>query len=115
MTVQGTPQMIPALSRIWEACFGDSPDYIRFFMENRFPACRSFVWLEDAAPVGAAYLLPCALGEHRAYYGYAVGVHPDYRRPGDMRTDSARRGSILRRERMPCFSCCPGPEWRTTI
>lgn len=34
MTVQGTPQMIPALSRIWEACFGDSPDYIRFFMEN---------------------------------------------------------------------------------
>ena len=82
MTVQGTPQMIPALSRIWEACFGDSPDYIRFFMENRFPACRSFVWLEDAAPVGAAYLLPCALGEHRAYYGYAVGVHPDYRRRG---------------------------------
>lgn len=114
MTVQGTPQMIPALSRIWEACFGDSPDYIRFFMENRFPACRSFVWLEDAAPVGAAYLLPCALGEHRAYYGYAVGVHPDYRRRGYANRFCAPRKHSAR-ERMPCFSCCPGLEWRTTI
>ena len=82
MIVQGTPQMIPALSRIWEACFGDSPEYIRFFMEERFPSCRSFVWLEEGTPVGAAYLLPCALGERPAYYGYAVGVHPDFQRRG---------------------------------
>lgn len=82
MIVQGTPQMLPALSRIWEACFGDSPDYIDFFMEKRFHTCRSFVWLEEGTPVGAAYLLPCTLGDRPAYYGYAVGVHPDFRRRG---------------------------------
>lgn len=82
MIVQGTPRMIPALSRIWEACFGDSPEYIRFFMEKRFPTCRCFVWLDKAEPVGAAYLLPCALGARPAYYGYAIGVHPSVRRRG---------------------------------
>lgn len=74
--------MIPALSQIWEACFGDSPEYIRFFMEKRFPSCRCFVWLEGNEPVGAAYLLPCTLGARPAYYGYAIGVHPDFQRRG---------------------------------
>lgn len=74
--------MIPALSRIWERCFGDSPEYIRFFMEKRFPTCRSLVWLWGEEPVGAAYLLPCVLGERPAYYGYAVGVSPEFQRQG---------------------------------
>lgn len=82
MVTPGEVQMIPALSRIWEACFGDSPEYIRFFMENRFPTCRSFVWLEAGEPAGAAYLLPCILGERPAYYGYAVGVLPEFQRRG---------------------------------
>lgn len=82
MIVQGTPQMIPALNRIWATCFGDSPEYIRFFMEHRFPSCQCFVWLEGETPVGAAYLLPCTLGTHKAYYGYAIGVHPSVQRRG---------------------------------
>lgn len=82
MIAQGTPQMIPALSRIWETCFGDSPEYIRFFMERRFSSCRCFVWLEGEEPVGAAYLLPCTLGGRPAYYGYAVGVCPEFQRRG---------------------------------
>lgn len=82
MIVEGTPQMIPALSQIWAACFGDSPDYIRFFMEKRFPTCQCFVWLEREHPVGAAYLLPCTLGERPAYYGYAISVHPEFQSRG---------------------------------
>ena len=74
--------MIPALSRIWEECFGDSPEYIRFFMERRFPTCQSFVWLEQGEPVGVAYLLPCMIGERQAYYGYAIGVKPEFQRRG---------------------------------
>lgn len=74
--------MIPALSQIWEACFGDSPEYIRFFMEKRFPSCRCFVWLEGNEPVGAIYLLPCYLKEQPVLYAYAGGVLPQYRKQG---------------------------------
>ena len=74
--------MIPALSRIWEECFGDSPEYIRFFMERRFPTCQSFVWLEQGEAVGAIYLLPCYLQQKPAFYAYAGGVMPSYRRRG---------------------------------
>ena len=65
--------MIPALSRIWEECFGDSPEYIRFFMERRFPTCQSFVWLEQGEAVGAIYLLPCFLKGEPVIYAYAGG------------------------------------------
>lgn len=82
MVVRGEPWMIPALSRIWEICFGDSPEYIRFFMERRFPTSQSFVWLEQGEPVGVAYLLPCMIGGYQAYYGYAIGVHPSVQRRG---------------------------------
>ena len=74
--------MIPALSRIWEVCFGDSPEYIRFFMERRFSTSLSFVWLEDGEPVGVVYLLPSWLRGERSYYSYAGGVLPEHRGKG---------------------------------
>lgn len=82
MVVAGEPWMIPALSRIWEECFGDSPEYIRFFMERRFPTCQSFVWLEQGEAVGAIYLLPCFLKGEPVIYAYAGGVLPEYRNKG---------------------------------
>ena len=82
MVVRGEPWMIPALSRIWEACFGDSPEYIRFFMERRFPTCESFIWLEQGEPVGMSLILPCYIQDWPAFYGYAGGVLPEYRRRG---------------------------------
>ena len=77
--------MIPALSRIWEVCFGDSPEYIRFFMERRFSTSLSFVWLEDGEPVGVVYLLPSWLRGERSYYSYAGGVLPEHRGKGIFR------------------------------
>lgn len=82
MIIQGTRQMIPALSRIWAACFGDSPEYIRFFMEKRFPTCRCFVWVEEGEIVAGIYLLPCSLGSGPAFYSYAGGVLPQFRCKG---------------------------------
>ena len=85
MVVAGEPWMIPALSRIWEICFGDSPEYIRFFMERRFPTCQSFVWLEQGEPVGVVYLLPSLLQGKQSFYSYAGGVLPEYRNRGIFR------------------------------
>ena len=85
MVVAGEPWMIPALSRIWEICFGDSPEYIRFFMERRFPTSQSFVWLEQGEPVGVVYLLPSLLQGKQSFYSYAGGVLPEYRNRGIFR------------------------------
>lgn len=82
MIVRGEPWMIPALSQIWETSFGDSPEYIRFFMEHRFSSVVCFVWLEHGKPVGTVYLLPSLLQGKRSFYSYAGGVLPGYRGKG---------------------------------
>ena len=82
MVVIGERRMIPTLSRIWETCFGDSPEYIHFFMERRFSSCYPIVWLENSEPVGVVYLLPCFLERKAAFYGYAGGVFPEHRGKG---------------------------------
>ena len=100
--------MIPALSRIWEDCFGDSPEYIRFFMENRFPSCQCFAWLDGEEPTGAAYLLPCTLGGRPAYYGYAVGVSPAFRHRG-ICTEILRAAEELCTQENAVFFVMPRP------
>ncbi len=82
MIASAKRHMIPALSELWQVCFGDSQAYISRFMQHRFVPEQTVVWLEDSAPVGVAYLLPCTIGTHNAIYGYAVGVLPEYRRHG---------------------------------
>lgn len=82
MLAQGEQWMIPALSELWHICFEDDPDYIRFFMENRFRPVDTLVWLEGDEPVGVAYLIPCQIGHRGARYGYAIGVLPSWRRRG---------------------------------
>lgn len=76
------PEDIPALSEIWRVCFNDSPEYIRFFMDNRFVPSHTLVLLHQLIPIGALYLLPCRyIGptECPAWYGYALGILPEFR------------------------------------
>ena len=77
---------IPALKRIWSVCFGDEAVYIDFFFEHRFSACRAVCAEIDHRIVGAAYLFPARMRDgtelRPAWYGYAVGVDPQYRRRG---------------------------------
>ena len=82
MVVKGEKWMIQDLSRIWEVCFGDSQEYIRLFMERRFFTCEPLVWLEDRQVMGVVYLLPCLIEGRKAYYGYAGGVLPQFRKRG---------------------------------
>ena len=74
--------MIPALSELWQACFGDDTEYIQFFMEHRFRPEDTLVWLEGGKPIGVTYVLPCSIDGCFARYGYAAGVLPSYRRHG---------------------------------
>lgn len=82
MLTHAEPQMIPALTTIWQHCFGDSAEYIAFFMTHRFRSEDTVVWLEDGNVAGAAYLIPCKIGCQEARYCYAVGVAPEYRGRG---------------------------------
>lgn len=74
--------MIPALSQLWQTCFGDDMAYIQFFMDHRFRPEDTLVWLEENQPVGVAYLLPCRIGTRAARYGYAISVLPPKQRCG---------------------------------
>lgn len=74
--------MVPALSELWQSCFGDDAEYIQFFMEHRFRPEDTLVWLEKGCPVGVAYLLPCSIDGQLARYGYAIGVLPAYQGHG---------------------------------
>ena len=82
MFTQAEQWMIPALSELWQACFGDDDEYIAFFMAHRFRPEDTFVWLEEGKPVGAAYLIPCQLDGKLGRYGYAGGVLPQWRNRG---------------------------------
>ena len=75
---------IEELKDIWRVCFDDSEEYIDFFMEHAFDAAVAVAYICDEKAVGAAYLFPCVIGRAgtRAYYWYAIGVLPDYRKKG---------------------------------
>ena len=76
MLAHASRKMIPALSRLWQECFGDSASYVQFFMDRRFRPEDTLVWLEGNQPVGVAYLLPCTIDGQLARYGYAIAVLP---------------------------------------
>ncbi len=72
---------------IWQACFGDSKEYIdRFFKHWEEPA-KAVAWIEDGHAVSVIYLLP---SEYRCtgkapvkiYYMYAVATLPEYQKRG---------------------------------
>lgn len=82
MLTHAEPWMVPALTGLWHTCFGDSEEYIAFFMVHRFKPEQTIVWLEGEKAVGVIYLLPCKIDERDALYCYAVGVAPEYRGRG---------------------------------
>lgn len=82
MLTRAQPWMIPDLKTLWHQCYGDSEEYIDFFMTHRFRPEETIVWLEEWRAVGVAYLLPCHVGEIPADYCYAVGVLPAFRGRG---------------------------------
>ena len=75
-----------AILQIWEQCFGDSEEYIRMYLENRFTTENMMVIHEDGRPVSMASFLPAQITlhgkKHEAKYVYAVATLPEYRGRG---------------------------------
>ncbi|MCL2530596.1 MAG: GNAT family N-acetyltransferase [Oscillospiraceae bacterium] len=69
---------------VWQTCFGDSENYVRFFWQHAFPHCQGIgCWAGDTL-VSVLFLLPGALqpASIAADYVYAVATLPDYRNRG---------------------------------
>lgn len=82
MLAHAKPWMVPMLIELWHSCFGDSREYIIFFMEHRFKPEQTIVWLEGEKVAGSIYLLPCKIDKRDALYCYAVSVAPEFRGRG---------------------------------
>lgn len=74
------------IEKIWETCFGDEKEYIRFYMEHRMTEENMLVIHEDGKAVSMASFLPVRYlceGEYvDARYVYAVATLPEYRGRG---------------------------------
>lgn len=79
-----------AVCSIWEAAFGDPPEYIRFFQRNLFDPARCLLSLDETGrPVAMLHLLPADYiapdgGVWPVQYLYAAATLPQYRRQGRM-------------------------------
>ena len=78
---------INELKEIWRKSFEDSEEYIEFFMQNAFENTIPVTCVRDGIAVGVIYMFECEEGYtgKKAYYWYAGGVLPEYRKTGVFR------------------------------
>lgn len=97
-----------AVQKIWKTCFGDSDDYIRFFVKTHLSKGRCLVSKEDGRAVSMLFLLPSRCfyhGEQRTVqYVYAASTMPLFRRRGLMEKLLAYAHGIAVEKRM-LFTC----------
>ncbi|MCL2446113.1 MAG: GNAT family N-acetyltransferase [Oscillospiraceae bacterium] len=74
----------PQVLHIWQTCFGDSEDYVRFFWQHAFPHCRGIGCHVDDRLVSMLFMLPGTLMPNHVpvHYIYAVATLPEYRNRG---------------------------------
>ena len=77
---------IPALCDIWEVCFNDIEDYVRFFYRENFDFVTTSVYAVDGRPASMLHWFDACFvdGDRRrkAKYLYAGGTLPEYRKNG---------------------------------
>jgi GNAT superfamily N-acetyltransferase len=73
---------------IWKVCFGDSDDYINFFLDKLFEPYRCLLYFRNDEPAAMLQLLPIVfkdgLRQAPAQYIYAAATLPRHRRLGIM-------------------------------
>lgn len=83
------PHNVLAMKKIWQACFGDTMEYIDFFFEKCFKPENALVAYYDYKTVAMLFLLPTSLviseKEYKGAYVYAVATKPEYRGMGIMK------------------------------
>lgn len=78
------------LERIWRACFGDSPEYVNYFFDNRYNPNACLVYVDETVgrPVAMLHMLECSVTEDSeivpAQYIYAAATRPDHQGRGIM-------------------------------
>lgn len=79
---------IPDLCAIWQSCFPDSEDYIRFFYRENFSRISVLVFTLNGKPVSAIHLMDALFADGSAdrpvRFIYAAGTLPAYRSNGFM-------------------------------
>lgn len=90
MVTFANESMLLNLITLWQKSFGDSPNYIRMFLDLNFDRIKTIVYVtgEDTViPVSVAYLLPVTYVEKGkadmpCWYLYAAATLPEYRGRG---------------------------------
>lgn len=75
-----------AIHEMWKQCFGDSDEFIDFYMEKRMNELNMLVIYRDGKAVSMASFLPAdiqtQIGNIEGYYVYAVATLPEYQGQG---------------------------------
>lgn len=82
--MKATKDMLPWLTQVWRACFNDDAAYIAFFYACNFDRIETYAAVDrdGEGAVGMLHLIPASIDGRIAYYGYAMGMLPDYRGTG---------------------------------
>lgn len=104
---------IKQLSVLWKNSFGDSEDYIDFFMNNKFLNCKTLIAQTDSTIVGSLYLMPLATYEYAipkdGFYLYALSVESKYRGLG-VGKQLVKAACKLAEEQNKFIILCPASE-----
>lgn len=77
------------IKEIWKQCFGDSDEYIDFFLENVFECENALVIRDSGIPISVLHILPIDLkiksDSISAGYIYAAATLPQYQGMGLMK------------------------------
>lgn len=80
MSRYATPDMMPALQLIWNACFGDAPEYTAFLFGRLLKPERILVREDEGAPASMLctepFELRTAKGSAKGAYIFGVATHP---------------------------------------
>ncbi len=81
---------IPDLCALWQSCFPDPGDYVRFFYRENFGRISVPVYVLDGKPVSMVHLMDASFADgpdrYPVRFVYAVGTLPPFRNRGLMRS-----------------------------
>lgn len=80
--IRADKALLPQLIKIWQTCFGDEEGYIRYYYDCTFSWSEIYAALDGEKAIGMIHLLPAELDGAKAFYGYAMGMLPEYRGKG---------------------------------
>ncbi len=93
------------IAALWQECFGDSEEYIRFFLDTAYRPQDLLAAREEDGLAAMLFLLPCRLAGQPGRYVFAVATRAKSRRQGfsTLLLEQAKRLGRERGERFLCL------------